>query len=270
MKIPWFKTLILFLSFLVLTPSFAESSLFIDQKDQRFYDLGLIPRGNSSSLCGPVSFLNLILSDFQDSQKVTKSDADFLLKKTIENSRQLLIEEKIDVNRGLQEYELIKYIERFQKTIILSQHAESLQKTYRNYGESFYSKSLDKKAFKEKANESQKQIWLIKLQEIKIRPPYSPKKPINDFDPGMGPGFPEDEPARLFHFVSKIKTTKENTFELIDPENPNEKLIMELSFEQDPVTRKEIRILRSLTPNAFKNFWLRPPFRVELMSLIAE
>lgn len=253
-----------------LAPTFAGSGLYIDQKDQRFYDLGLIPKGNTSSLCGPVSFLNLILSDLEDEGKISANDADHLLKKTIENSKQLFVEEKIDVNKGLQEYELVKYIERFQKTVSLPQHSESFQKRYQNYGDSFFSKSLTPEAFKSKANESEKQIWLIKLQGIKMKPPYSSKKPIRDFDPGMGPDFGEDEPQRLFHFVSKIKTNKNNTFEFIDPENPNEKLIMELSFELDPITKKEIRVLRSKSPNAFKNFWLRPPYRIELVSLIAE
>lgn len=270
MKLSALKPLFILFSLIFLTPTFAESGLFIDQKDQRFYDLGLIPKGNTSSLCGPVSFLNLILSDLEDDGKISKNDADYLLQKTVENSKELLVSEKINVNNGLQEYELLKYIEHFQKTVTLPIHTESVQKRYQNYGNSFFSKNLTPEAFKRKAHEAEKQIWLIKLQEIKMRPPYSSKKPIHDFDPGMGPGFGEDEPQRLFHFISKIRTNKNNTFEFIDPENPNEKLIMELSFELDPVTKKEIRILRSKSPNAFKNFWLRPPYRVELISLIAE
>lgn len=246
--------------------SSTPNSIFIDQKDQRFYDKGLIPEGKMSSLCGPTSFLNLVLSDYNDSTLTDMQVSDILLDNTVLNSIELFKEERIDVNNGLQEYELVKYIERFQKFFTLPFYSSSFHKQYKNYGESFFAIRLEQEKFIQKINENEKQIWLIKLQELKYNPPYSHKKPKQDFDPGFG----EDQPVRLFHFITKVKNISSNTFELIDPENPNEKLILELGLEKDQYSNKQIRVLRTKSINAFKNFSIRPPFRIELVSLIAE
>ncbi len=257
-----------------ILPICTSANIYIDQKDKRFYSFGLIPEDRSSSLCGPTSFLNLLLSDLYDSdQNNIESGIDFskkitetLIQKTINNSKGLLLEDKIDVNNGLQEYELIKYIERFQKTEILDFKSISLYRTYRNYGESFFAERLELKKFASLANNPEKQIWLIKFQELRVTPPpFSKKPPHLDFDPGLG----DDVPSRFFHFVTKIKTNDENSFELIDPENPNDILKLELSLENDPVTKKTIKILRPKSNNAFKNFSIRPPYRIELISIIA-
>lgn len=266
------KKLTLILMFFVSTISFADiNCLYIDQKDQRFYDLGLIPKQSTSSLCGPVSYLNLILSDFNDQNALDSQKANQLLIETINVSRELKNQENIDVNKGLLEYELVKYIEQFQKSITLETHTETNNRSFKNYGESFYSIKLSKKQFADKAHEQEKQIWFLKLQEQKIQSPYSPKNPHRKFEDGQIPGMPnpDEAPVRIFHFISKIKTLKDNTFEMIDPENPNNKLILELSYEIDPLTKTEIKILKSLTPSAFKNFGLRPPYKIELKSIIA-
>jgi len=238
---------------------------YIDQKDQRFYQRGLIPKNNSSSLCGPVSLVNIIISDL-NTKELTENTSEELLNEIITISNELKVKENIDVNNGLVEYELIKYIELFKNEHQLNITSSFLKKKHHIYGQTFYGKELNQHIIQSKF----KQIWQIKIEEKKTpsyggpKPRY-PRDPFEDYQPEM-PGL--ENPVRIFHYISKIKNLNENEFSLIDPENPKEELILKLETINDPQTKKVIFRLIPKSPGAFKNFSIRPPYTIELKSII--
>lgn len=238
---------------------------YIDQKDQLFYERGLIPKDSSSSLCGPVSLVNLIISDMNNNE-LSEHTSEELLNETIAVSHELKVKENIDVNNGLVEYELVKYIELFKNEHKLNLSSPFLKKKHQIFGQTFYGKELNQQIIQSKL----KQIWQIKIEEKKTPSfggpkPRHPRDPFEDYQPEM-PGL--ENPVRIFHYISKIKNLNENEFRFVDPENPNTELILKLESTIDPLTKKTVFRLFPKSPGAFKNFSVRPPYTIELKSII--
>lgn len=245
----------------------ASSLFYIDQKDQRFYERQLIPKNTSSSLCGPVSLINLILNEMKAEERNQNIQND-LINQTIQLANTFKELENIDVNNGLVEYELIKYIDHFAKENRLNIHSPFLNESHTIYGATFYGKELNESIIQS----PKRQIWQIKLEEIRSNShfpgkPHNPKNPFpnDDYRPEI-PGM--ENSVRIFHYLTKIQNKNNKEFVLIDPENPKGELILELENKRDEQTKKMTYRLIPKSLGAFKNFSLRPPFKVELKSII--
>lgn len=226
------------------------SRLMLDQKDELFYQQGVIPAGDSSSLCGPTSAINWLQLKVAN-QAYPKKDLVRLVK---------LIGDQAPVpykgiNSGMTEPELVKFMDAMNEYL-------KVQIQYEVKGRSTITETdlLSDHA----------QILLLKYAEVV----QAPEPPSRGGPRVGGPrGAPtmwsllphEDNSVRGFHFVLKVKADKATgELWLIDPENPSVFTKVKLST-LDGALR-----LRPLSRDYFPQFRFGVPLTWSVMSAIQE
>lgn len=182
---------IIFIFTISFQVAWAES--YIDQKDPFFIANKIIPAADSSSLCGPVSFINwLILED-----KVRADDARELIKT-------LNLEKAGGINHGHTGSDLITLIGR----------AENQIQDQNSYESKSYSQiSLDD------LNNNKTQLLLLKFKSLpKTNNRYGQPIPFDEING-------ENARREFLHFVLKIPAA-DGKFELIDPEQPQNRIFI--------------------------------------------
>jgi hypothetical protein len=191
-----------FLLLFILCAHSAWAQSYIDQKDPFFITNKIIPSPKQSSLCGPVSFINWIIYE----NKIEANDA-------LELLLNLDRTKKDGINHGHTGQDLIAFIGRAEDQIF-----------DRNEYKLNYQVSL-KDVLKNEA-----QLLLLKFAKL-------PKKRFNPFDDGPPPydGISDDYTNNyFFHFVLKVPSS-DGQFELIDPEQPQKRIILSAKEEKGKI-----------------------------------
>ncbi len=226
----------------------AESIDYLNQNDQTFYDLNLIPKNQPSSLCGPSSYINYLISEKRFSQK---SDA---INTLLKHSKLIKDKHSIDVNKGLIESDLVKFINSVNEDL-------KINRDFRIYGDAFESNNSSIEELYQKVNSSKKQIILLKLEERKTFNPYERKNRYT-LDP-----LDETAPTVYYHFVYKMKNDFGDII-LIDSEDPSFVILAKTQIEKNTLTHRDEVILIPQTPKAFHRFKFNNIFKIRIKSLI--
>jgi|GEM_PF-1952322 len=229
------------------------STLMLDQKDPLFYDQGVIPQGQSSSLCGPTSAVNWLQLQ-NTSQPYSKKDLVEFVRTVGEDLRS----QHININNGLIEIDLVRFLE------VLNQHL-GVQKKYVVKGRYYNGQGFSE----QDVWNDQVQIWLLNYSEIprSIFPgprrgmPGRPGRDIPLPDDMMG-----DRPlARGNHFVLKVAADKEkNLIAVIDPESPGRYTFLRVSFTPQAV------YIKGVSAQDLSAFAFGVPLQWSVLSLLEE
>lgn len=176
------------------------ATLLVNQKDALFYEMNVIPQGQQSSLCGPTSAINWLQLTTQN-QPYQKTDLVQLVKEVAADLRK----QNIDINNGLIEPDLVKFLSTLNRKLGLSKKYSIIGR----YG----GIPLENEFWNDRA-----QILLFEYKEIPPAPRF----------PGRGgrniplPDELMDHPLiQGYHFVLKVAANLENhTLIVIDPESP--------------------------------------------------
>lgn len=183
------KTILLFF---VLCAQATWAQSYIDQKDSFFIANKIIPSSKESSLCGPVSFMNWLMYE----NKVNADEARELLK-TLNQAK------KGGINHGHTGQDLIAFMGRAEEQI---------------FDQNIYKSHFDFRLKDVLKNEAQ--LLLLKFSKL----------PKNRFDrfaeaPPYDGMSGEQESRYFLHFVLKVPASN-GQFELIDPEQPQRRIII--------------------------------------------
>lgn len=193
------------------------SAYMLDQKEPLYYSQGVIPEGRPSSLCGPTSVMNWLQLRHQNAYSRQQ------LVQFVNVIGQDLRQQKIEINNGLTELQLLEFLRIYNDYL-----GESSQFVLRN------SQNLDVLAlFSDKP-----QILLLRYREPVRFQPGGPRR--DDFK----------VPASGAHFVLKVGgDIALSQILVIDPENPGRltRLSIEalsdggsLALRVKPVTRDDL------------------------------
>lgn len=216
--------------------------LMLDQKDELFYDRGVIPANQSSSLCGPTSAANWLQLQ---AQTFSKEELVELIKETGEALRPHYIE----INRGLLETDLVRFLK--------------ILDTKLNIKRDF--------VIKGRTNFNIEEVWSDKIQILMLNyteiRPQSPPGRGGRFPPRRDIPFPDDmlndnPPVRGNHFVLKVFADKEKgLIGVIDPESPTRYSWLQAGSGN---------LVRPVSREDFKEFAFGIPLRWTVLSLIEE
>lgn len=226
---------------LILSVASAQSRLYVDenslpaymlnQQDPLFYSEGVIANGETSSLCGPTSVMNWLQLREQNAFRRIQ------LVQFIKLIGEDLRKEGIDINNGLTEAQLLKFLE------LYSEYLEKKSNYILKHSQEFAAEEL-----------LNNRIQILMLRYIE-KPRFRPGGPRRD-EPDLR------APVYGNHYVLKIFADSATaTLFVIDPENPQ--YISKLKLQEG-------HKISPLSTNDLASFQLGVPLQWRVNSFIEE